>query len=253
MIGAVSASKNVTNDISSSDVTDDFISQTDDNEVSQVDNEIDNKVASSNNEPIKEEYKETSFKALNKTINEATTDTIELKNDYIYDKSSDSEFKNGIIISKSITINGNGKTIDANKQARIFKVINGANLIIENLKFTNGQGQNDGPYGYIVGGAIYVNKSYVTIINSTFNDNQANGDCGYGGAICSENSNITIVNSTFNNNKAYSYENIIGAGGAIRCGGNATIINSTFNNNNAEYDGGAIYADNNVDIMGYPL
>lgn len=111
MIGSVHAASDNDTTVSSTDVTTDSISQTDDTVVNQVNNRIEDKKINKNDEkPIKEEPSGTSFKALNKTI-KATDSEIELDNDYIHDESSDSEFKDGITISKSITINGKNKLL----------------------------------------------------------------------------------------------------------------------------------------------
>ena len=42
-------------------------------------------------------------------------------------------------ITRSLTINGNNNTIDANSVARIFNVTSGGNLTINNLTMTNGR------------------------------------------------------------------------------------------------------------------
>ena len=46
---------------------------------------------------------------------------ITLNSDYKY-VAADSAYKSGIVIDKSITINGNGKTIDGSNLARIFTI-----------------------------------------------------------------------------------------------------------------------------------
>jgi len=139
---------------------------------------------------------------------------------------------------KTLTINGNGKTIDGQNNYQ-FLHVDHVDVTLKNLKIINCGGgaiftifgdltvydctfnNNTGDYG----GAIYGEK--VTIYNSTFNNNT--GD--YGGAIYGD--QLTIYNSTFNNNKATNN------GGAID-EYTLTIYNSTFNNNTAD-SGGAIY------------
>ena len=61
------------------------------------------------------------------------------------------EGDNEITISKDITIDGNGFTIDANKQGIIFKINNGCTVNLNNLTLANGKS-----YG---GGAINVGFS----------------------------------------------------------------------------------------------
>jgi len=215
MIGAVSAANNDT--VVSSDVNEDT------NIVLAQD---DAKTGSSNNDEsiLKEDYSETSFSALNKTINEATGSEIELDKDYTYDGSSDSELKDGIVINKSLTIDGKGKTINANGQARMFKIVSGAAVIIKNLNLINGNAYD--------GGTIYVDNGNLTITNSNLTDNKVSHQ---GGAIYNKKEGTVIIdNAIFTNNYADS------RGGAILTYGQLTISNSLFEKNSARLDGGAI-------------
>ena len=128
-----------------------------------------------------------------------------------------------ITINGSITINGNGHTLNFNQQTDNNIIINnGATVTLNNLTLTNSENTN--------GGAIY-NNGNLTITNTTFNHNNATNR---GGAI-HNNGNLTITNSTFINNTA-SYD-----GGAIYNERIFNITNSIFNQNNADDDGGAIY------------
>ena len=157
-----------------------------------------------------------------------STERIEINQNYIYDNSTDYKLNSGILVNKSdFTINGNGHTIDASNQARIFN-INGNNITINNLIFING-------YNNDTGGAIFSNAT-ITLNNVIFTNNRAEN----GGAIFTENT-ITINNATFNNNQANSY------GGAINTMGKTTINNTTFNNNKAS-NGGAIIISNETTI-----
>lgn len=60
--------------------------------------------------------------------------TLTLYQDYKYNSGSDSAYKNGITISKTMTIDGNGHTIDGSSTATIFNVA-ADNVIIKNFKF----------------------------------------------------------------------------------------------------------------------
>ncbi|WP_409200140.1 beta strand repeat-containing protein [Methanobrevibacter sp. DSM 116169] len=136
------------------------------------------------------------------------------------------KYANGIEINKIVTIR-NG-VIDGNSEVRIFNIVSGGNLILENITLQNGHTNSNG-------GAIYNNYGGVfTISNSTLNNNTANS---YGGAIYNNYGGVfTISNSTLNNNTASGW------GGAIYNNGNDfTISNSTLNNNTANWYGGAIY------------
>ena len=164
-----------------------------------------------------------------------------LEDDYqCYQQDTDLErwwnLKDGIIVDKSITIDGQGHKIDANHQMRIFQVTNNATVTFKNITFLNGWIDD---YNLYAGETLYrVNKAggavchngakNITIIDCTFNGNTAS----FGGAI---NGDCNAINCTFINNTA----NMLG--GAIYInGGCAGNLNGTFINNTAEY-GGAIY------------
>ena len=170
---------------------------------------------------------EGNFTALQDEIN-TSTERIEINQNYVYDNSTDYKLNSGILVNKSdFTINGNGHTIDASNQARIFN-INGNNITINNLIFING-------YNNDTGGAIFSNAA-IRLNNVIFTNNHAEN----GGAIFIENI-TTINNATFNNNQATSF------GGAINTMGKTMISNSTFNNNKAS-NGGAIIISNETII-----
>ena len=90
------------------------------------------------------------FTALQDEI-DSSTDSIEITQDYVYDNSTDYELVKGIQIYRNdFTINGNGFTIDASNQARIFD-INGTNITITNLNLINGKATS--------GAALYINAN----------------------------------------------------------------------------------------------
>lgn len=160
---------------------------------------------------------------------------LNLTRDYRYDAENDTEFKSiGIHVwSSSITINGNGHTIDGNDQSRAFEFF-GSNVTVKNLKIINGLASD-----YRYAGAISFRNSNCTLINCTFINNNATDG---GGAVHLENSNQKIINCTFINNSAIRYDGGICTGGAIQglnsCS-NCIIDNCTFINNTSHY-GGAI-------------
>ncbi len=164
----------------------------------------------------------TTFWDLNQIINGNANDTITLDKDYAYNPDSDSAFVDGIVINRSVTINGNGSSIDAKGQAKIFHV-QSANTVIENLTLKNA---NHNKYG----GAIYF-SSPGTVTNCTFTDNTAR----YGGAIYF-NRPGTVTNCTFTDNNA-SYN-----GGAVYFLDTGNVTNCTFTDNTAS-NGGAVYFD----------
>lgn len=157
-----------------------------------------------------------------------------------------------IKIDKEITIDGNGYTLNANKQSSIFR-ITGNNVVLKNIIFKNGKRNN------AFGGAIEWNGVNGTVINCSFINNTVNGGTStnsivaYGGAIFFQRDG-TIINCSFVNNKATTY-NTKASGGAVAFfryeeGStiNPSLINCSFVNNTATANpttgggfGGAVY------------
>ena len=161
-----------------------------------------------------------SFTDLEQKINN-TTGILTLSEDYIYDGSVDSKFSDGIPINKNLIIDGNGKTIDADGQIRIFNISYGVEVTMENITFQNGNTTEGG-------GAIFC-IGELTVKNCTFTDNKAR----MGGALFTTTQHLTVEDSTFKNNSASD------AGGSIFTGEDTTITGSFFQNNTAP--DGSIY------------
>ena len=189
------------------------------------------------------------FKDLAKIISESTGE-INLTKNYTFNINYDIAYLEGIIIDKTLTINGNGNTINADNIARIFNITSD-NVKINNLQIINGYNDLNG--GSIIwtgtngiinntiisnstafkGAGLYSTGNYLTIINTTFNNNQADEN---GGAIYFTGNYANISNSLFTENYAKYY------GGAIYAEGkNSNIINSTFTNNTGDICGGALH------------
>ena len=199
---------------------------------------------------------------------------INLENDYKYNEGFNQE---GIVISKNLTINGNGHKIDGNFTARIFYIGGSTTgIVLNNIGFLNG-------FSNYVGGAIFIENGINTFYNCTFINNIAN----QGGAIGSMSKYDTINNCIFKSNVAnyggalflyinsaygpvnyaqisnsYFVDNFANEyGGAIFNYRDSTIIDSHFDENYAEQRGGAIYTSNGFlyydyinidDILYYP-
>ena len=141
------------------------------------------------------------FTALQYKINSASNGaTISLDKDYSYDEGFSTR---GIEIKKSITINGNGHTINGLSASRIFLIhfgLTGNNKVtLNNIVFANGKTD-------LYGGAIF----------------------NYG--------NLTVNKCTFKNNYAKT------CGGAINSVGEMILKNSNFKNNTAGGDAGAVFS-----------
>ena len=183
---------------------------------------------------------------LKDTIDSTQNVTIILNDDYSY-SDDDSDLKNGIEISKSITIDGQGHKIDGAGKMRIFQVTDNAAVTFKNMVLLNGWVDDEE-----FGAAVWNNGTgNVTAINCTFKNNNASYD---GGAIY----NGSALNCTFINNSATFNGGAIYNGSAVNCsfinntaqrGGAISIssaVNCSFFNNTAA-DGGAIYNGSALD------
>ena len=155
-------------------------------------------------------------------------DTLNLTKDYCYVSGS----TDGIFISNSVTIDGNGHIIDANNQSAIFNIM-ANNTVLKNIRFV---GANNGDRR----GAIYLQGSNCTIINCSFADNFA---FKYGGAIYVVGSDCNIINCSFADNFASE------AGGAIIWFGVGGILENCSFVNNSAVSGGAIWMQEYVSVL----
>ncbi|WP_461463248.1 beta strand repeat-containing protein, partial [Methanobrevibacter sp.] len=237
--------------VSASDINnDDTVSLTENNnniktssnniEIDDVENNIKNdnnedrdsptiaSTSAGNGEIVKEHTNAKTISELNETINSGNSSII-LDSNYTYNEHIDSRFRidGGIVLSRDLTIDGQGHTIDLGEKIR-FLNIKDHSITLKNINIINGIAYNSG-------GVINIQNGTITIINSTFNNNKANN----GGVIQIWSGSGNITNSTFNNNTAKE------GGGAIRISrGSGNITNSTFNNNTANSIGGAILISN---------
>ena len=121
------------------------------------------------------------FAELQDKINNADEgSTIKLENNYTYEDS----FKDGYItISKNITLDGDGHTIDANSASGIFD-ITASRVVLNNIAFINAVVDDDIGSAILSNGDLSINncrfansfapiysKGNLTVINSTFNGN----------------------------------------------------------------------------------
>ena len=161
-----------------------------------------------------------SFSALEYMISKAK-DNITLNRDYIYDSKTDSAYIN--IKNRKLTVYGNGYSISgsANNGDTLFLIEDDSDVRMENLTLENGHAQSRSHLAFQIrmGGAIFVSRSNLTIINSTIKNCKAAG--GSGGAIFSEFSTLKIIDSNFTNNEAANGENLY-----VQGGDGAYILNS---------------------------
>lgn len=177
-----------------------------------------------------------SFDALYEKISDAAENSIIiLDRDYQYVNGSNK----GILITKPITIDGAGHTLDGNLLSRMFNITSD-NVTLKNINFINGNAY--GRYGGIAGGgAIYWNGANGLVLNCNFTNNHGRGieDDPYDKeeTIILEDGTV-IYNYRFRPMGAKTNE-----GGAIVWNGtNGTVKGCLFENNGVGYpnSGGAI-------------
>lgn len=151
------------------------------------------------------------------------TGEVSLNKSYKY-VSGDSSPANGIVISKSLTINGNGNTIDASGLVRIFQVTSD-NVVFNNITFINGYSSDNG-------GAISATGNRIIFNDCVFKNNKAS----QGGAIHTSGEIFRVDGCTFENNAATitADVNYKGGGAIFIDGDKSNILNSIFTKNNAQ-------------------
>ena len=151
------------------------------------------------------------FTALQDKINNVGSgSTITLENDYTYDDGFDTQ---GIKISRSIVLDGNGHTLNGLSKSRILK-ISGGNIAIKNVNFVN---------GYISDKrGVYSLANGIDFTNCNFNNNYAD--------------NGAAVYIDYKLTRTTSSEPFTKEGGAY-----TTITNCKFTNNEVRIQGAAIF------------
>ena len=242
-ISAVSAEDNATDNITESH---------DSNDIDIISMKDEDNINSSYDDVLSDSG---TYSNLNNKITGASTgETVYLYNNYTLTSGYSTS---GISISKKITLDGKGYTIDARNNCRIFSV-SGANVVLKNIVFKNAYYSGNGgavywsgSSGSIInctfendysnyGGAVYWSSSSGKITDSTFIGNYANYN---GGAVYWSSSGGSLINCTFEND----YSNY---GGAVYWSGSSgKITDSTFIGNYANYNGGAVYWNNDYGTM----
>ena len=232
-LGVVSAGDNV--DISVDDISDDCVRN-------NVNIQTDNVKVNEDINNLSEEYR--TFKELNETISNCTTNEITLEYDYKYDSNNDEDFVSGINIDKNISINGNGHIIDGFNIARAFNV-NANQVSIKNLKFTNCNSTERG--GAISGNCSVSGCSFVNCLSKR-DGGAISGSCSVSGC-----SFVNCRSSMYNGGAIYGSGSVSGcsfvgcsaiytaSGGAIYFSGYGSVSGCSFVGCSAYYDGGAIF------------
>ena len=198
------------------------VSAADDNQTDSINLEIN---ANLDGDSIKKPKDTGSFNELSSDINNCQGNELVLTKDYTYKTGEGLE--DGINIQKDhFTIDGQGHTIDAAGQAKIF-MIRSNNVTLKNIIFKNGHSSN--------GGALYF-RGNGTVDNCYFINNSADHIAG---AIYFTKEGI-VLNSHFNENTA------VDMGGALVFDGSGKVTQTTFLNNNGSTGGGIYFSKNGI-------
>jgi hypothetical protein len=169
------------------------------------------------------------------------------------------------ITGGTLTIDGSGQqvVVDGNNQFQIFFANSNVNLNLLTVQHAYEAGH---------GGGMFINRSTVTVNNSSFLNNSAFSGCalynaggnltvtnstiagnssGDGCGIANDNGTLAVQNTTFANNHAFNAR-----GADIFAGGPVTVLNSTFLGDNSPdtsifVGGGTITIGNSI-LIGYP-
>ena len=237
LIGVVSATEVSNNtDTSTTDTTNNIKSvDTTTNTVDNIDKSVTTKNTEKKLKASTKTYYINDFNTLHNALTNDTYDTvsINIKSDIILNNNTT---VNEAI--KTLTINGNGKTIDGNNNYSFIRIISGT-VIINNIKIINVK-LDDSNSEYL---AAIDNGCNLTITNSIFENITSDWSCG--ALYNRQNANLTIINTAFYNNDGRWSSAIYNQGNAdilnitiinnrmpISNHGNMTIKNSIMNDNN---------------------
>jgi hypothetical protein len=143
-----------------------------------------------------------------------------------------------LLVSQDVTIQSvaaRTPTISGNGVSRVFEIAAGANVALQNLHITGGNGLADNPSGTAaddgLGGAI-LDLGTLAVNGCTVSGNSASR---FGGGLFSSYGTATVGTSTFSGNSA-AY-----GGGAFNLSGSLTADGCTFSGNSASVYGGGAY------------
>ncbi len=198
--------------------------------------------ASYQSSSISKKVKAGSFTDLQRLISVAHDgDVITLDKDYIYIKGLDI-MTQGVQISDKhdLVIDGNGHTVNADGQTRVFAVDKESkDITFKNINIVNGYLYSDAS-----GAGLHVSSDNTQLVNCTFINNTANS-LGGGAALYVHASHFCIDACKFINN-THLYAT---AGAAFLRGTDLTIRNTLFENNYAVAYAGAVELYDDCDVI----
>ena len=198
------------------------------------------------------------FSDLQNQIDKLDGNQLNLIQEYEFDPKVDKP--TGIIINKTLNLDGNAFHINGLNQSKIFQIINTEVYITAGV-FINGFSDDFGGAITLInstlhlyisrlayntankkGGGIYLNNSFLNITDCIFENNYVKSNYLSGGGIYSENSRVRI----YITHLRYNYAD---EGAAIySLNSNVDIYNSLLYNNYANWYGGAIASDSHLFI-----
>ena len=168
------------------------------------------------------------FTDLNNTLKDKSE--IDLDCNYLFNDEVDSELANGITIDKEVTINGHGFTINSTNLAKLFNVVSGGKLTLNDVVLATDYVAT-GNYTIIRPQASFSNAGEVNLNNVIFtaNMNVYSTDKALAAPIFNTGTlnieNSRFIDSTINTNTAYCF------GLIDNNGGNLNIKNTVFDKN----------------------
>jgi len=229
-VGASFAADSNQTDLQASDDTDSVVSITETDTVSIDENTTIINVDSDSSEKLRATGDRDELQTL---ITNNYGKEISLDKDYLFTSGTNHA---GITITNSITINGNGHTIDAAQTGRIFQ-ITGEYVTLKNITIQNGKINANG-------GLIYWDAKYSTIDHCNFYNGTSIVSGAKGGAIYFSKGNGIITYSYFEEN-CINHKSGNPHGGALHIGGGYMDISHTvFKKNTAltgDGDAGAVW------------
>ena len=158
---------------------------------------------------------------------------INLNMNYTFDKDIDVGLEKGILINKTVTINGNGHSINSTNLTKLFDITSTGNLTLNNIVLLSDYGTYN-LFGNNREDATIRNNGIATFNNITFTTFKQAGGTGkesIGASICNK-GQMTITDSRFVDSKINSYTQT--TYGLIENANELIISNTIFDNNFVE-------------------
>ena len=224
-----------------------FIVSADDT-VSQdiISDDGDDALETAENEIYTETESTGTFTDLNMEISNSTGDVLNITCNYKFNNGTDNPDRGIIIIKENFVINGNGHTIDADNQSRIF-LVSGTNITIKNLTLINANSYQGSALCVYNGtslttdslifenntaerGVVFVNGAEYRSVNDKFKDVASTES----GVISAEKSSIYVENALMTSSRELSW-GFIQSCDQVPKYSPITVLNSTFRDTVSNY------------------